>query len=87
MHPHVFRTALVRHATVVDYQVAQTPNGVEIDVVTTDSAVPAGLDDDAATNLRTAGLSEPDVVVVAVTSIERTAAGKLRRFVPLPTAP
>src|SRR4029434_3334426 len=34
VHPHAVRSALVATPAVVDYQVRQTPGGIEVDVVT-----------------------------------------------------
>ncbi len=85
VHPIVIRSVMVKSPDVVDYQVHQTPSGIDVFAVATDS-----LDvDDLALQLRRAlagaGLGSAHVAVQRVEGLERQAAsGKLRRFVPLP---
>jgi phenylacetate-CoA ligase len=85
VHPIVIRSVMVRSPDVIDYQVHQTPSGIDVFAVATDS-----LDiDDLTLQLRRAladaGLGGAHVVVNRVDGLERQAAsGKLRRFVPIP---
>jgi phenylacetate-CoA ligase len=84
VHPIVIRSVMVKSPAVVDYQVHQTPSGINVFAVATNS-----LDvDDLAVQLRralsNAGLGGADVAVQRVDGLERQAAsGKLRRFVPI----
>jgi phenylacetate-coenzyme A ligase PaaK-like adenylate-forming protein len=85
VHPHAVRSALVATPAVLDYQVRQTPRGIEVDVVTGGVLDLAELQTRLTTALATAGLRDPEVDVRVVDDLDRNAAtGKLRRFVPLP---
>lgn len=88
VHPLVIASPVEQAAGIVDFQVRQTPRGVDIDVV------PAGIAAaDAATGplaalvterLRRAGLTDPAVTVTAVTATRRDPrTGKAALFVPL----
>ncbi len=85
VHPIAIRSVMVRSPDVIDYQVHQTPCGINVLAVATD-----GLDvDDLSLHLRRAltdaGLDGAEVAVNRVDGLARQAAsGKLRRFVPLP---
>lgn len=83
VHPHVFRSVLVRDPAVIEYQVHQTADGAEILV-----RHEAPIDRDAlasgvSTALANVGLAEPRVTISTVDSIPRLASGKVKRFVPL----
>lgn len=84
IHPHVVRAVLVREPELAEYQVRQTPGGIDVSAV----AGP-GLDADALTGrlrvaLGAAGLADPRVTVRRVDGLARHAeTGKLPRFVPL----
>ena len=85
VHPIVIRSVMVRSPDVIDYQVHQTPCGIDVFAVATDSFDV----DDLSLRLRRAlvdaGLAGAHVAVNRVDGLERQAAsGKLRRFVPLP---
>jgi phenylacetate-CoA ligase len=84
VHPHVFRSALGQQPGVTEYQVRQSISGAEITVVT-DGPVDTGyIGQQVATALALLGLPDPVVDVRAAGGLDRTATGKLRRFVPLP---
>jgi phenylacetate-CoA ligase len=69
---------------VVDYQVRQTPRGVEVDAVTAGTPNVDRLTGLLAYALAEAGLSDPDVTVRIVDSLGRHhETGKVRRFVPV----
>ncbi|HTN81726.1 MAG TPA: hypothetical protein VMK16_18815 [Acidimicrobiales bacterium] len=83
IHPHVFRSPLSREPAIVEYQVRQTERGADIDL-----RIDAPIDIDALAqdithHLADAGLEGARVKLQVVDAIERTAAGKQRRFVPL----
>jgi len=90
LHPHVIRSVLARSPRIADYQVRQTPAGVDLDVL---PAGPAGIVGPIAADelarrladaLATAGLAEPEVRVRVVGDLNRQRdSGKLSRFVPL----
>jgi phenylacetate-coenzyme A ligase PaaK-like adenylate-forming protein len=88
VHPHVFRSALGRHAGVLEYQVRQTEQGARIVVrcgAPVDlEALGAGIAD----ALGRAGIAHAAVDVTAVERLERDPGpAKLRRFVPLAAQP
>jgi phenylacetate-coenzyme A ligase PaaK-like adenylate-forming protein len=84
VHPQVFRSALGRHAGVVEYQVHQTRQGARIAV-----RCPAPVDlerlrGETAQALADLGLSRPAVELTVARRLERDPGpAKLRRFVPL----
>jgi phenylacetate-CoA ligase len=84
MHSLLFHTVLDPKPGIVEYQVRQTANGAEVDVV---RSGPADLDRiarDLEAALAKAGVQGPAVTVREVSRIARPASGKLKRFVPLP---
>ncbi len=87
-HPHVVRSVLVRSPEILDYQVRQTPRGIDVDAL---AVVPVDRDllaDKLAAALVEAGLHDPVVNVRIVDNLERNPeTGKIRRFVPLPPTP
>lgn len=83
VHPHVFRTAISRHVEVREYEVAQTERGAVVRVVETALPVDvAALRDAIVDGLRHAGLPTPEVDIVIVDRLRRTAVGKRRTFIP-----
>jgi phenylacetate-coenzyme A ligase PaaK-like adenylate-forming protein len=87
VHPHLFRSALSRAASVVEYQVRQTPNGADVLAITSGPLDAERLGAEVAVELGRLGLRQPVVNVRAVGCLERQASGKLKRFVPLGPAP
>jgi phenylacetate-coenzyme A ligase PaaK-like adenylate-forming protein len=84
VHPHVFRSALGRHAGVTEYQVRQTAQGARIAVRCGAPVELAGLGAEIADALAALGLRRPVVDVTAMERLERDPGpAKLRRFVPL----
>lgn len=86
LHPHVLRSVLAHHPEVLEYQVRQTPVGVDVSVVASGAAGPSGevLAKELSQALVAAGVAGAAATVSAVPSLERHAStGKLRRFVPL----
>jgi phenylacetate-CoA ligase len=84
IHPIVIRSVIVNTPQIFDYQVVQTPSGVQLSFVAT-----AGLAVDAfvarlSRALTEAGLARPDVSARVVERLDRNPlSGKFRRFVPL----
>jgi phenylacetate-CoA ligase len=84
VHAHVVRSELVRTAGVIDYQVRQTPSGIDVDVIAPDGAE-EDLADRIGDALAGAGLRAPQVKLRIVDELERDPqSGKLRRLVQLP---
>jgi phenylacetate-CoA ligase len=84
VHPVVIRSALVTTPAIVDYQVMQTPAGIDVSgVATTDFAVDE-LVSRLVQSLADAGLASPTVTVRTVDRLDRhPVSGKFRRFAPL----
>jgi phenylacetate-CoA ligase len=84
IHPLVIRSALLEWPAIVEYQVHQTPGGVEIAVVAASEVDGWSVADTVARELAVAGLPSPLVTVRRVASVDRhPQTGKARRFVPL----
>jgi phenylacetate-CoA ligase len=87
MHPFVVRSELIKHSGVHEYQVRQTPSGLDISLVATDDIDAACIGRGVTEALATAGLAEPSVSICRVAAVDRDpATGKARRFVPLTEA-
>jgi phenylacetate-CoA ligase len=88
VHPHVFRSALSRHAGVVEYQVRQTEHGARIAVRCAARVDLERLGGEIADALAGLGVPRPAIEVAAVERLERDPGpAKLRRFVPLADQP
>jgi phenylacetate-CoA ligase len=89
IHPVVIASPVEQAAGVADFQVRQTPAGVEIDVVPAGTTVGDAVDTawlagQVSDRLRHAGLADPDVTVTAVAATRRDPrTGKAPLFVPL----
>ncbi len=83
VHPHVFRSPLARAGAVVEYQVRQTADGAEVDVVATEALDASGLAAALERALAGVGLDAPRVRVARVERLARIGVGKLKRFLPL----
>lgn len=82
VHPHLFRSALLKEAALVEYQVRQTPRGAEILVI-------GSLRDRTSaartleSELSRVGVPDPTISFHPVDSFDRQPTGKVRRFLPL----
>lgn len=84
VHPLAVRSPLVKTPAVLEYQVRQTPRGVDLAVVATAALDQARLAKDLARSLAAAGVPDPEVSVRRIDAIERDPrTGKARRFIPL----
>jgi phenylacetate-coenzyme A ligase PaaK-like adenylate-forming protein len=82
--PLVLRTVMVRSPDVLDYQVRQTRRGIDVAALAVSSLDVDRLSTRLAHALEHAGLTDPQVTVRAVATLERHhETGKLRRFLPL----
>ena len=87
VHPHVFRTALGRRSSIVEYQVRQTPLGAAIAVRCEGPVDFDALGQELERGLAQLGLDRPRVTVIPVGRLERVGGpAKLRRFVPRPSS-
>jgi phenylacetate-coenzyme A ligase PaaK-like adenylate-forming protein len=84
VHPVVIRSVIVGTPQIIDYQVAQTPHGIDVSAI---AAADFAVDDFTSRLTRAlaaAGLNHPNVTARAVDQLDRnTVSGKFRRFVPL----
>jgi phenylacetate-CoA ligase len=84
VNPHVFRSVIGRRRQIVEYQVRQTPHGADV-VVRANAPVDLGqIGQELIVALGRIGLENARVTVATTNAVDRGAAGKLRRFVPLP---
>ncbi len=82
--PLVIRTVMVRTTAALEYQVRQTPRGIDIAIIADGELHPTVLAAALAQSLNAAGLSDPQVRVREVPDIARhPETGKARRFIPL----
>jgi phenylacetate-CoA ligase len=82
--PLAIRTVMVRTPAALEYQVRQTSDGIDIDVVASGPLDQAALAASLADSLHAAGLPGPQVHLREVPDIVRHAeTGKARRFIPL----
>ena len=83
VHPHLFRSRLAGDENISEYQVRQTVRGAHVAIV---ASGPVGCDALSVAithDLRQLGLTDPEVRIDTVDSLERhTQSGKLRRFIP-----
>jgi phenylacetate-CoA ligase len=85
LHPHVVRSVMVTSPQILDYQVRQTPHGIQVDAIAAGTADTQALCGRLAEALARAGLSQPHVSIRIVDDLPRhQQTGKLRRFIPLP---
>jgi phenylacetate-CoA ligase len=84
VHPHVFRSALGRHAGIAEYQVRQTEQGARIAVRCGAPVDLQALSEEITDALSKLGLASPHVEIQAVDRLHRgPGPAKLKRFVPL----
>ncbi len=84
LHPHVIRSVLVASPQIADYQVRQTHEGIDIDVLPVGPLTTGELARSLELALARAGLAGPQVRVNVVSGLRRQPdSGKLSRFVPL----
>lgn len=84
IHPLVIRSVMVRTPAALEYQVRQTPGGIDIAVVADGQLDSAALASSLERSLLAAGLPGPRVRVREVPDIARhPETGKARRFIPL----
>jgi len=83
VHPHLFRSALGRQRSILEYQVRQTERGADIAVHCVGALDTAELHREITAGLTASGLERADLSIRAVNGLERLRTGKLKRFVPL----
>jgi phenylacetate-CoA ligase len=87
VHPIVLASPLLRDRAIVSYQVSQTHTGAEITVVASGPIDTGRIRSEIAAGLSGLGLPDPVISIRHATDLQRTAAGKVRQFIPLPSPP
>ncbi len=83
VHPHVFRSVLVREPAVTEYQIHQTKDGAKILLRHNTPIDRDALAASVIAALDKVGLAQARVTVHSVDSIPRLGSGKMKRFVPI----
>ena len=84
IHVHVIRSVIVSTPAILDYQIRQTPRGIDVDMISPTGA-DRGLTHRLASALADAGLAHPQVSVRSVEDLDRNPqTGKLQRLIALP---
>ncbi len=84
IHPIAIRSVIVATPQIVDYQVTQTPAGVDVSVIATTGFAVDEFTSRLTRALAEMGLGRPQVSARPVDRLDRNpASGKFRRFVPL----
>ena len=86
IHPHVIRSVLLQTPQLVDYQIHQTPHGIDIQAIAPPATDLQGITERLARALTDAGFENPKVTVQLVDELQRhPQTGKVKRFVALPS--
>jgi phenylacetate-coenzyme A ligase PaaK-like adenylate-forming protein len=83
VHPVTLQLAVLEQPQILEYQILQTLRGAHLTFRSKDSVDRTRLTTKMREALQSYGLSDPEVTIENVAFLERTAAGKLKRFVPL----
>jgi phenylacetate-coenzyme A ligase PaaK-like adenylate-forming protein len=81
VHPNVIRSPLSREPRALEYQVRQTERGVAVQLRASERFDTRALCGAIHDGLQRAGLADAGVALEFVDQLERTAAGKVRRFI------
>ena len=83
VHPVTLQLAVLEQPHILEYQIRQTQRGAHLAYRSKGEVDAARLSSRMREALQSYGLSEPEITIENVALLERTAAGKLKRFVPL----
>ncbi len=83
VHPVILELAVLEQPHILEYQIRQTPRGAHLAYRSKGEADDVRLSSKMRQALLSYGLREPEITIERVTLLERTGAGKLKRFVPL----
>jgi len=79
-----FRSILGQDPEIIEYQVRQTPNGADIDLIANRQPELTKLTAHLLSQLESSGLEQPELNIKVVNELQRHhETNKLRRFVPL----
>jgi phenylacetate-coenzyme A ligase PaaK-like adenylate-forming protein len=83
VHPVTLQLAVLEQPRILEYQIRQTQRGAHLAFYSKEPVDVDRLSSKMHEALRSYGIQEPIVTIENVALLERTAAGKLKRFVPL----
>ena len=83
VHPVTLELAILEQPVIFEYQIRQTPLGAHLVYRSKGDADEARLNEKMREALLGYGLKDPRITIEKVARLERTLAGKLKRFVPL----
>lgn len=83
VHPVTLELAVLEQPHIFEYQIRQTPRGAHLAYRSKGEVDAARLSSKMLQALLSFGLQEPEITIEKVAHLERTVAGKLKRFVPL----
>lgn len=83
VHPLTLQLAVLEQPNILEYQIAQTPAGAHLRYRCKGPVDAARLQTKMLEGLRSYGIADPEISLEPVDALGRTAAGKLRRFIPL----
>ena len=83
VHPVTLELAVLEQPVIFEYQIRQTPRGAHLSYCSKGDADEARLFEKMHEALLGYGLPDPHVTIEKLARLERTVAGKLKRFVPL----
>jgi len=83
VHPATLQLAVLEQPQILEYQFRQTAQGAHLAYLSKESVDDSRLHLKMREALESYGIFEPEITVECVAALERTAAGKLKRFVPL----
>ena len=84
VHPIVLRSPLGRQPNIADYQVRQTPRGIDVLLRLMGPVDLPGVHAGLAAGLMAVGLVDPEITLTPVDGLSRHGSGKLKRVIPLP---
>jgi phenylacetate-CoA ligase len=83
VHPVTLELAVLEQPDIFEYQIRQTPRGAHLAYRSKGDVDAARLSSKMQQALLSFGVQEPEITIEKIAHLERTAAGKLRRFVSL----
>ncbi|MBU6296958.1 MAG: phenylacetate--CoA ligase family protein [Alphaproteobacteria bacterium] len=83
VHPATLELAVLEQPSILEYQIRQTPRGAHLVYRSKGNVDAARLSSKMRQAFLSYGLQEPEIAIEKIALLERTAAGKLKHYVPL----